>query len=113
MSRHECEDAATYRKDYLKTVNSLHSSYLPLPPCSDVRASTPPEDAETRKKLVMIFHDESSFNISEGQGWIWGTGIMLSDFNHSTGWISGAILRGVCFSNTRTANITGIFGVWR
>ena len=43
---------------------------------------------------MMIFHDESIFNINEGQGWIWGAGdqpliqpkikgagIMVSDFN--------------------------------
>lgn len=53
----------------------------------------PPADAETRKKLVIIYHDESIFHINEGQTWIWGTGdqpfikpktkgsgIMVSDF---------------------------------
>ena len=87
---HECVDVVAYRKEYLKMANSLPSSYLPLPPCSDVRACTPPENAET--KLMMMFHDESIFSINEGQGWIWGTGdkpfiqltkvagIMVSDF---------------------------------
>ena len=45
------------------------------------------------KKLVLIYHDESIFNSSEGQLWIWaaedmvvqrpktkGSGIMVSDF---------------------------------
>ena len=93
MHGHEREDVVKYRKEYLKTVNSLHSSHLPPPPCSDVSACSPPEDAETRKKLMVMFHDERIFNISEGQGWIWGTrdlpfvqpknkwaGIMVSDF---------------------------------
>ena len=68
--RAEHEDVATYRKKYLKVVNSLHFSYLLSPPCSDERVCTPPEDAEARKKLVMIFHDESIFNIDESQEWI-------------------------------------------
>ena len=48
----ECEDDVTYKKEYLKTGNSFCPSYFPPPPCSDERANTPPEDAETMKKLV-------------------------------------------------------------
>lgn len=46
-----------------------------------------------RKKLVLIYHDESIFNTNEGQVWMWagedapiiqpkikGSGIMVSDF---------------------------------
>ena len=67
--------------------------HLPPPFCSDERAATPPPDAETRKKLILIYHDESIFNTNEGQTWMWagkdapiiqpktkGSGIMVSDF---------------------------------
>ena len=82
-----------YRKEYLKVMHDLYSTHNPPPPCSDERATTPPADAETRKRLVVIYHDESIFHINEGQTWAWGTqdrpfiqpktkgaGIMVSDF---------------------------------
>ena len=66
---------------------------LPPPSCSDERAVIPTVDAEGKKNLIMIFHDESIFSVNERQSWIWGTGdhpyiqpktkgagIMVSDF---------------------------------
>ena len=57
------------------------------------KAATPIPDAESRKTLVLMFHDESIFNTNEGQTWMWaaegqpiiqsktrGSGIMVSDF---------------------------------
>ena len=51
MHGNEREDVVAYREEYLKMVNSLLSSYLPPPPCSEERACTLPEEAKTRKKL--------------------------------------------------------------
>ena len=93
VDSHEREDFVTYRKEFLDEMKSLRDSHLPPPPPSDERALTPPIDAESRKRLVLIYHDESIFNTNEGQKWAWatgdesiiqpktkGAGIMVSDF---------------------------------
>lgn len=93
MDGHEREDVVKARKTFLKDMNDLKSTHLPPPPCSDERAPTPPPDAETRKTLVLLYHDESIFHINEGQTWMWATedmpviqpktkraGVMVSDF---------------------------------
>ena len=93
MDGHEREDVVKSREEFLKKVEELKDDQLPPPPCSDERAATPPPDTETRKKLVLIYHDESIFNTNEGQTWMWatedapilqpktkGSGIMESDF---------------------------------
>ena len=87
---HERDDVVMYRREFLR---QLKDSHRPPPPCSDERAATPPLNAESMKKLVLIYHDESIFNTSEGQLWMWaaedmavlrpktkGSGIMVSDF---------------------------------
>lgn len=87
MDGHERDDVVASRIDMLKGLRDTH-----LPP-SDERPVTPPPDAETRKKLVLIYHDESIFNANEGQLWAWatgddpiiqpktkGAGIMISDY---------------------------------
>ena len=90
---HEREDVVKSRREFLQQIRHLKDTHLPPPPCSDERAGTPPADAENRKKLVLIYHDESIFNINEGQPWMWatedtpiiqpktkGSGVMVSDF---------------------------------
>ena len=75
-----------YRKLYIRKLASTHA---PPPPCSD----EPPVQPCTRKHLVLIFHDESTFHSNDDQGWMWGEkgktiikpkgqgrGIMVSDF---------------------------------
>ena len=82
-----------HRREYLDTITQLRDSHLPPPPVSDERVATPPPDAETRGKLVLIYHNESIFNTNKGHKWAWGTGeepiiqsktkgagIMVSDF---------------------------------
>ena len=77
----------------LKVLSDLKASHNPPPPCSDEIPTSPHPDAEFRKKLVLICHDESIFNTNEGQTWMWaepdtsviqpktqGSGIMVSDF---------------------------------
>ena len=71
MDGHERADVVASHSQYLKELNELQSSHHPPPPCSDEKAATPPPDAETRKTLVSIFHDESIFNTNEGQTWMW------------------------------------------
>ena len=63
-----------HRKQFLDEMKSLRESHLPPPPPSDERATTPPSDAKTRKRLVLIYHDESIFNTNKGQKWAWVTG---------------------------------------
>ena len=63
---HERDDAVAHRKVYLTMLKGLHETHLPTPPASDKMAVTPPADAESRKKLVFIFHDK-------GQTWAWTT----------------------------------------
>ena len=90
---HERQDVVANRRDFLRELKELKQSHLPPPPCSDEMAAPPPPDAESRKRLVLIYHDESIFNASEGQLWMWaaedmavirpktkGSGIMVSDF---------------------------------
>lgn len=90
---HERDDVVASRKEYLGMLKKLRDLHLPPPPVSDERAATPPTDAETRRKLVLIYHDESIFSTNEGQQWAWatgeeaiiqpktkGAGIMVSDF---------------------------------
>ena len=93
---HERDDVVAYRKKFLDDMKSLRESHLPPPPVSDERAVTPPPNAESLKRLVLIYHDESIFNTNEGQKWAWatgeepiiqpktkGAGIMISDFIES------------------------------
>ena len=90
---HEREDVVKSRKYYLEKLRQLKDTHKPPPPCSDERTATPPSDAETRKMLVQIYHDECIFNSNEGQTWMWatentpviqpktkGAGVMVSDF---------------------------------
>ena len=90
---HEREDVVVYRREFLQQLKQLKDTHRPPPPCSDERAATPSPDAESMKRLVLIYHDESIFNSNEGQLWMWaaedmvvlrpkskGSGIMVSDF---------------------------------
>ena len=90
---HEREDVVAHRAEFLMKLKELKESHLPPPPCSDEPAATPPLDAEFKKKLVLIYHDESIFSTNEGQHWMWasedmavlkpktrGSGIMVSDY---------------------------------
>ena len=55
---HQREDVVKSRKYYLEKLRQLKDTHKPPPPCSDERTATPPSDAETRKMLVQIYHDE-------------------------------------------------------
>ena len=67
------EDVVKSHREFLLQIHNLKNTHLPPPICSDEQAVTPPADAETRKQLILIYHDESIFNINEGQPWMWAT----------------------------------------
>ena len=87
---HERTDVVDYRKLYLiRKHEILSATHAPPPSCSD----EPPAQPSTVKKLVLIFHDESTFHSNDDQGWMWGEknkiiikhkgqgrGLMVSDF---------------------------------
>ena len=86
---HERQDVVDYRKIYLKKHLVWASTHALPPPCID----EPPAQPSDKKKLVLIFHDESIFHSNDDQGWMWGEknkivikpkgqgrGIMVSDF---------------------------------
>ena len=88
---HEREDVVQYRSLFLRKLEILESTHAPPPPCSDM--PSPVLDTSGRKKLVLLYHDESTFHSNDGQGWMWaeqgrqpirpkgqGRGIMVSDF---------------------------------
>ena len=92
MDGHE-RDVVKSREELLKKLKDLKEMHLPPPPYHELRAARPPPDAETRKKLILTYHDKSIFNTNEGQSWMWagedapiiqpktkGSGIMVSDF---------------------------------
>ena len=67
--------------------------HLPPPPCPDGDLEQDVGDSGARRKLVLLYHDESSFHANEGPLWQWseegrltirpksaGRGIIVSDF---------------------------------
>ena len=97
---HERADVVEYRKLYIKKLDIWDKTHLPPPMCADepqppsTPTSLPPlPSGQPRRKLVLIFHDESTFHSSDDQGWMWGEegktiikpkgqgrGIMVIDF---------------------------------
>ena len=90
---HEREDVEEYRKIYLRKIDILHSTHLPPPIRSTGQTEEILGNESSEKRLVLIYHDESSFHANEGQSWQWaeedkliirpkrqGQGLMISDF---------------------------------
>ena len=89
---HERVDVVEERVEYISKLEALESSHLPPPPPSDMEAyDIGKQDAE--RKLVLIYHDESTFHAHEGRSKGWsekgkqpllpkgrGRGLMISDF---------------------------------
>lgn len=88
---HECPDVVDYRNLYLRKLQILEMTHADPPPCSD--EAQPTEEESTKKKLVLIYHDESTFNSNNGESWVWaetgkqpihpkgqGCGLMVSEF---------------------------------
>ena len=64
---HEQDDIIAHRKTFLDKMKTLRDTHLPPPPPSDEQALTPPPNAKFLKRVVLIYHDESNFNVNEGQ----------------------------------------------
>ena len=90
---HERQDVVNHRGRYLKKMEDLREAHQPLPQCSDEEPRVRVEADEDKKKLVLLYHDESIYNTNEGQSWMWGeddhpallpktkgSGIMVADF---------------------------------
>ena len=90
---HEREDVVKHRETYLKSMCDLRKSHKPPSPCSDDASRVQDRSNEDKKTLLLISHDESIYNSSEGQMGMWaeedhpailpktkGRGIMVSDF---------------------------------
>lgn len=90
---HEREDVVEYRKIYLRKLEILQLSHLPPPSCANGETQEVLGNADAQKRLVLIYHDESSFHANESQSWQWaeedklalrpksqGRGLMVSDF---------------------------------
>ena len=90
---HEREDVVEYRRIFLNKILALQSTHLPPPTCTSGQTEELIGNNEFEKRLVMIYHDESSFHANEGQTWQWaeedkqmlrpkshGRGLMISDF---------------------------------
>ena len=90
---HERDDVVEYRKIYLRKIEILQSTHLPPPICSTGQPEEIIGNESSDNRLVLIYHDESSFHANEGQSWQWaeedklilhpksqGRGLMVSDF---------------------------------
>lgn len=94
---HERDDVVKSRKQFLEdmiSVGFLHPSQAPTPDSQRAFPSNVPlASEEARSKLVVIFHDESTFHANDDQTVQWGvkgegmlrpkskgSGIMVSDF---------------------------------
>ena len=90
---HEREDVVEERVRYLDSLHAIESDHLSPPMPSDVLESDQIGNPSATKKLVTIFHDESTFQSSEDQRFMWsqpdqstikpksrGSGRMVSDF---------------------------------
>lgn len=64
---HEREDVVKSREEFLELIMDLKKSQKPPPPCSDEMAPVPGPDAESQKRLVLIYHDKSIFSTNEGE----------------------------------------------
>ena len=90
---HERQDVIEYRQIYLRKLEILQSTHPPPPTCSTGQTEEIIGSEIGEKRLVLIYHDESSFHSNEGQSWQWaekekltlrpksqGRGLMISDF---------------------------------
>ena len=67
---HERQDVVDYRKLFLTKMNILETTHAQSPqPSDEVQVFT--ESDSSKKKLVLIYHDESIFHSNDAQGWAW------------------------------------------
>ena len=68
---HERDDVVEYRKLFLRKLEIMEGTHLPPPPYSDELTAFQVGSAEASRKLVLIFHDESSYHANEAQSVMW------------------------------------------
>jgi hypothetical protein len=68
---HERDDVVAYRTLYLRKLEVLEATHAPPPCCSDNLIHVRQEEDEGTKKLILMYHDESTFHSNDGQGWLW------------------------------------------
>ena len=68
---HERGEVVEYRKMYLRKIEILQSTHLPPPICCNGQTEEVIGHDSSEKRLVLIYHDESSFHANEGQSWQW------------------------------------------
>jgi len=103
---HERDDVEEYRRIYLRKLEILQSTHLPPPICPDGEIEETIGAAGAEKRLVLLYHDESSFHSNEGRTWQWtekdklslhpkgqGRGLMVSDFIDEYCGFYGQVLR--------------------
>ena len=66
---HEQDDEVEYHKLFLRKMEILQSTHLPPPTCSIGCTEEIVGNESSEKRLVLIYHDESSFHANEGQSW--------------------------------------------
>ena len=71
---HERSDVVEYRQMYLRKIEILESTHLPPPPCADGNAEENIGNPGAQRKLVLLYHDESSFHANEGPWTIMAVG---------------------------------------
>ena len=67
----EREDVVKHRKEFLKVMEDLRKTHQPPPQCSDEEPQVRIEVDDEKKKLVVLYHDESIYYTNEGQTWMW------------------------------------------
>ena len=94
---HERPDVVAYRREFLRKLMKTGFLHFTHAPTDEARKAFPvdiePPTSERRSKLVVFFHDESTFQSNEDQSLQWGlkgsktikpkskgAGIMVSDF---------------------------------
>ena len=71
---HEGEDKIEYRRIYLRKIEGLETNHMPPPACMTGQTDKVLGSETFEKRLVTIYHDESSFHANEGQTWQWAEG---------------------------------------
>ena len=88
-------------KEFLQIIEKIESEHLPPPSCDDEPLTENVDNNMNSKKLIIIFHDESTFHANDDQNVMWaekgmkpvkpksqGAGIMVSDFiEEYDGWL--------------------------
>lgn len=65
------QNVIEYTNMYLRKIEILESTHQPPPLCEDGNVEENIGNPAAQRKLVLIYHDESSFHANEGPSWQW------------------------------------------